>query len=60
MSNQPVKSERPEPRLLDRVRDVLRFRHYSYRTGQAYLHWIKRCMYYHQKQHPAALDIVAW
>ncbi len=54
MSNQSVTSKNLEPRLFDRVRDALRFRHYSYRTGQAYLHWIKRYIYFHQKQHPAA------
>ena len=55
MSNQSVTSKNPEPRLLDRVRDALRVKHYSYRTEQAYLHWIKRYIYFHQKQHPAAL-----
>jgi hypothetical protein len=30
------------PRLLDQVRDVIRRRHYSIRTEQAYSDWIKR------------------
>lgn len=30
------------PKLLDRVREVLRCKHYSYKTEQAYLFWIKR------------------
>ncbi|MGH2702721.1 MAG: phage integrase N-terminal SAM-like domain-containing protein, partial [Actinomycetota bacterium] len=30
------------PRLLDQVRTAIRRRHYSYRTEQAYVHWIKR------------------
>ena len=55
MSNQSVTSKISEPRLLDRVRDALRVKHYSYRTEQAYLHWIKRYIYFHQKQHPATL-----
>jgi len=29
-------------RLLDRVRDAIRVRHYSYQTEKAYLHWICR------------------
>ncbi|MCC5073059.1 phage integrase N-terminal SAM-like domain-containing protein [Xanthomonas campestris pv. plantaginis] len=33
---------RPPARLLDRVRDRLRARHYSLRTEQAYLSWIRR------------------
>lgn len=39
-------------RLLDQVRDVLRLRHYSYRTELAYVHWIKRFILFHNKQHP--------
>jgi hypothetical protein len=31
-----------QPRLLDRVRDALRLRHYSYRTEQTYIQWIRR------------------
>ena len=32
----------PTPRLYDRVVEVLRTRHYSRRTEQAYIHWIRR------------------
>ena len=46
----------PEPpRLLDRVRDKIRLRHYSLRTEQAYLDWIKRFILFHGKRHPEAL-----
>jgi len=31
-----------DKKLLDRVRDKLRLKHYAYRTEQAYIHWIKR------------------
>jgi hypothetical protein len=30
----------PKPRLLDRVREAIRTRHYSGRTEKAYVHWI--------------------
>ncbi|HMN15152.1 MAG TPA: phage integrase N-terminal SAM-like domain-containing protein, partial [Bellilinea sp.] len=30
------------PKLLDRMREALRVRHYSYRTEQAYLDWARR------------------
>ena len=30
------------PRLLDRVRDAIRVRHYSIRTERAYTDWIRR------------------
>jgi integron integrase len=40
------------PRLLDQVRDAVRRRHYSYRTEEAYVQWIKRFIYFAGKQHP--------
>jgi integron integrase len=43
------------PRLLDRVRTVLRTRHYSARTEEAYVHWIRRFVLFHEKRHPADL-----
>jgi len=43
------------PRLLDRVRDKIRLRHYSIRTEQAYCDWIKRFILFHGKRHPEAL-----
>jgi Phage integrase, N-terminal SAM-like domain len=36
-----------EPRLLDRVREVIRLRHYSIRTEQVYLQWITRFILFH-------------
>ena len=40
------------PRLLDQVREVIRIRHYSIRTEQAYLQWIRRFILFHGKRHP--------
>ena len=55
MSNQYVTPPDGGSRLLDRVRDALRQRHYSYRTEQAYIHWIKRYIFFHDKKHPARM-----
>lgn len=45
-----------EPKkLLDQVRDVLRIKHYSYRTEQTYVDWIKRYIIFHKKRHPKEL-----
>jgi integron integrase len=44
-----------KPKLLDQVRDVIRRKHYSIRTEQAYLDWIKRFIIYHNKRHPAEM-----
>ncbi len=39
-------------RLLDQVRDVIRVKHYSPRTEQAYVEWITRFILFHDKRHP--------
>ena len=51
-----MNSELQKPKLLDQVRSVLRVKHYSYRTEQNYIHWIKRYIYFHNKTHPKDLD----
>ena len=33
------------------MREKLRFKHYSYRTEQSYIDWIKRFFFLHNKQH---------
>lgn len=43
------------PRLLDSVRDRIRFKHYSLRTEQAYVDWIRRFIYFFGKRHPSGL-----
>jgi len=45
----------PRPKLLERVRDAIRLRHYSYRTEETYVHWIKRYIYFHGKRHPDSM-----
>src|SRR5437867_7497874 len=45
------------PRLLDRVRAVLRRKHYSLRTEEAYVGWIKRFILFHDKRHPQELGL---
>lgn len=44
-----------QPKLLDRVRAAIRARHYSRRTEQAYVAWIRRYIVFHKKTHPAAM-----
>ena len=43
------------PRLLQRVHEAIRVRHYSRRTEEAYVHWIKRLIYFHGKRHPDSM-----
>ena len=42
-----------EVELLDRVRERIRAKHYSLRTEQAYVTWIRRFILFNDKQHPA-------
>jgi hypothetical protein len=44
------------PRLLDQVREVIRIRHYSIRTEQAYVQWIRRFILFHGKRHLRDMD----
>ena len=48
-------ADRPKPKLLDRVRHEIRTRHYSRRTEKAYIHWIKRFIFFHAVRHPAEM-----
>jgi integron integrase len=46
------------PRLLDQVRDAIRRLHYSLRTEQSYVHWIKRFIFFTGKRHPREMGAV--
>ncbi len=48
-------AEAPTPRLLDRVRAALCLRHYSRRTEEASVGWIRRSIVFHGKRHPAEM-----
>jgi integron integrase len=49
-------SRKPK-KLLDRVRDVIRLKHYSIRTEDAYVDWIKRYILFHDKRHPIEMGV---
>ncbi len=42
----------PAPKLLGQVRERIRVKHYSLHTEDAYLHWIRRFIFFHGKRHP--------
>jgi integron integrase len=46
--------EDPSP-FLRRVREAVRVRHYSIRTEEAYVQWVKRFILFHGKRHPAQM-----
>jgi integron integrase len=60
--NTPISKEQNSakpPRLLDEVRNRLRLKHYSIRTEQAYLYWIRRYILENGKVHPRELGGLA-
>ena len=48
----PPTTAASSPKLIDRVRWHLRVKHYSIRTEQAYVDWIRRFILFHRKRHP--------
>ena len=51
-----VPASAQKPKLLDRLCEALRARHYSRRTEQTYCHWVKRFIFFHGKRHPAEMS----
>lgn len=43
-----------QPRLLDQIRDRIRLKHYSIRTENTYVDWVKRFILFHGKRHPSS------
>jgi integron integrase len=48
-------TQKTEPKLLDQVRGKIRVKHYSIRTEQAYVDWIRRFILHFGKRHPRDL-----
>ena len=47
-----MKNQEKPRKLLDQVRDVMRVKHYAFRTELSYISWIKKFILFHQKRHP--------
>ncbi|MBU0909643.1 MAG: integron integrase [Proteobacteria bacterium] len=57
MESKPKFRPNPKLKLMDQVREVLRYHHYAYRTEQTYCQWILRYIYHFGgKTHPATLQ----
>ena len=39
-------------KLIDQIRKAVRVKHYSYRTEQTYIYWIKKFILFNKKRHP--------
>jgi len=52
MTHSKYTQQPDKPKLLEQVRMLIRRRHYSIRTEEAYLSWIRRFILFHDKRHP--------
>jgi integron integrase len=43
-------------KLIENVRNVIRMKHYSIRTEETYISWIKRYIFFHNKRHPSEMS----
>jgi hypothetical protein len=56
MANQSIAAPRPDvPGLIERLRDAIRRRQYSYRTEQAYVYWVRRFIVLNGTRDPVEL-----
>lgn len=49
--------EPPKKKLLERVSEAIQLKHYSYRTEETYIQWIKRYILFHNKKHPQDMGV---
>ena len=48
----PPRNAKKPKKLLDRLRDRIRLKNYSYRTEKTYVGWVRRYILFHNKRHP--------
>jgi len=63
LAGDPQRAPADPPRLLDEIRRAIRYRHYSYRTEQAYVEWTRRFVRFHAMRHPREMggdEVVAF
>ncbi|MDP8314271.1 MAG: site-specific integrase [Candidatus Celaenobacter antarcticus] len=44
-----------DKKILTQVKDLIRKKHYSYRTEKTYIYWMKQFYYYFDKRNPAEM-----
>lgn len=55
LTNNPATLENRPVKLLDRLRQHIRFKHYSLRTEQQYVYWVRFFIRFHRLRHPAEM-----
>ncbi|HEY6364462.1 MAG TPA: phage integrase N-terminal SAM-like domain-containing protein, partial [Candidatus Binatia bacterium] len=56
LERRPLMNAPTTPKLLDQVRQAIQTRHYSPKTEESYVHWIKRFIFFHHKRHPLEMS----
>jgi len=51
----PLPVSPQKPKLLDQLRGAIRLRHYSIRTEETYVQWVRRFIFFHGKRHPEGM-----
>lgn len=57
MADEPTQATKGTPRLLDQLRERIRYKHYSYRTEQAYVYWARYFIRWHGLKHPRDMGV---
>jgi integrase len=57
MPNPPLSPQPPTKKLLDQYSEALRNRHYSHRTEETYMGWVRQYILYHNKRHPREMGV---
>lgn len=52
-----IPSQGKEKKLLEQYREALRNRHYSLRTEQTYISWVRQFILHHNKRHPREMGV---
>ena len=52
-----IRAEAGSPKLLQQVRRAVRVRHYSPRTEESYVAWVRRYVRFHGLRHPGELGV---
>ncbi|MBK7685684.1 MAG: phage integrase N-terminal SAM-like domain-containing protein [Rhodocyclaceae bacterium] len=47
-------------KLLDQLRERIRYLHYSIRTEEAYVYWVRAFIRYHGRRHPGRWAVRKW
>jgi integron integrase len=48
---------KPKKKLLDQLRETVRLKHYSIRTEQTYVGWVRKYILFHNKRHPQEMGV---